>query len=62
MFDLAAFRFDLQNRDHVMLLALLISFQFELPSLVKDHVKHAFEHVKRGAELPCLRAITSSVV
>lgn len=74
MLDCPGFSFDLHNRDHVMLVRLLVSFRLELPgirrillNLIDDHVKHGFEHVKLRRdrvklclELPCLRAITSS--
>ena len=74
LFDYVAFNLNLQNRDHVKALQLLIRFRFKLPgirgilpNLIDDQVKHVFEHVKlrrdhvklRG-EPPCLRAITSS--
>jgi hypothetical protein len=76
MFNLAAFDLDLRNRNHVKQRALLTMFRFKLPgirgilpSLAKDHVKHEFEHVKHGSEhvklcveLPCIRAITSTIV
>ena len=74
MFDCVVLSFDLHNRDHVKALELLISFRFKLPSirgilpsLIDDHVKHVFEHVKlegdhvkRRLELPCLRAISQT--
>ena len=53
MLDCPAFGFDLHNRDHVMLVRLLVSFRLELPgirrillNLIDYHVKHGFEHVK----------------
>ena len=53
MFDCVAFSLDLQNRDHVQALQLLIRFRLELPgirgilpNLIDDQVKHVFEHVK----------------
>jgi hypothetical protein len=62
-----AFGSDLQNRDHVMLLDKLASFDVKLPSirrillsLVDDHVKHESDHVKLPLELPCSGAITSN--
>jgi hypothetical protein len=71
MFDCVGFSFDLQNRDHVKALELLISFRFKLPcirgilpNLIDDHVKHVFghvklrrDHVKRRRKLPCSGAI-----
>ena len=53
MFDCVGFSLDLQNREHVKPLELLMSFRFQLPSirrillnLIDHHVKHVFEHVK----------------
>ena len=66
VFDLFAFDPDLRDRDHVRLFDSLISFRFELssiweilPSLVDDHVKHVFDHVRLSLKLPCSDEITS---
>lgn len=47
MFNLSALSLDLQNRDHV-------KHEFE-------HVKLKRDHVKLSVELPCSRAVTSSI-